>query len=130
MTQLNVIGKENKCNACTECEIPSGYPQKEPLKTKLDYELPKKKKKKAMIERESFIKKSIEKYSELDKNALLNRLAQFEWLMMGVSKALDLLRPFTSLLLGQSKLSQAFNLLSEAVEDWKERKERTRVQMW
>lgn len=88
--------------------------QDEPLKDKLDYGFPRRKK---------FSEKDLQKYASLDKQALMEKVAQLDWLMKGVSTALKLLSPFAAFLLINPKLYQAYNLIAEAVQEWERSQE-------
>jgi hypothetical protein len=83
--------------------------QKEPLKDKLDSTLSK---------RKNFSERDLQKYASLDKQALMERVAQLDWLMQGVSVALKLLSPFAAFLMVNPKLYQAYNLIAESVQEW------------
>jgi len=85
---------------------------------------------KGSLKKKAYEDEIIRKYASLDKEALLKKVATFEWVMSGVEVALNLLRPLANMLLGDSKLSQAFNLLDESVKTWKTEKERTHIQLW
>ena len=82
------------------------------------------------LKRKAFEKEVMKKYASMDKEALLQKMATFSWVMSGIKTALDILRPLSNMLLGDSKLSQAFNLLSEAVKTYDEEQQRTHVQLW
>jgi len=88
----------------------NSYAQKEPLKDNLDY-VKKVKKKKA----ELYCQASIDKYSAMDKTALVKKAILADYIVQALRYVLDLLRPFSWLFSANRKLKQVFDMISELV---------------
>lgn len=85
------------------------YAQKEPLKMKLDY---KKKKKKSNF----YSKASINKYSQIPKEALIKKAILADYIIQALKYVVDLIRPFSWLFISNPRLKQVFNILSDIVK--------------
>jgi hypothetical protein len=69
-----------------------------------------------------YTEENLKKYASLDKEALLKRAALADWVMGVVKKAFGLLSTFAGWFSSNSRLSQAFNMIAEAIEEWEQNK--------
>ncbi len=74
------------------------------------------------ISRNIYTKEAMKKYASMDRQALIKKAILADWIMWVVKKAFDLLSSFANWFSMDSRLSQAFNMIAEAIREWEHQK--------